>query len=196
MVTRLLLLKHATSTWNEAGLWQGSRDEPLSESGRREAARAVAALTAHGVTRLACSDLKRACKTAEILADGLKLPPPVIEKRLREYDAGQWEGLRRSQIEARWPEALAAWRDGTLSVVPGGEDREGFLVRILAGVRSIAEMCQGLPLIVTHGGVIEALTARAGAAPLPMRSMSGRWFELEDGAFHAGPQVDLGGVRA
>jgi broad specificity phosphatase PhoE len=186
-MTRLLLIKHATSTWNEVGRWQGSRDEPLSATGIREAHASIAALDGRGFGQVASSDLQRAYRTAQVLAEGLRLPPPSVERRLREYDAGEWVGLTRAEIEARWPGALGAWRDGRLSAVPGGEDREVFLARVLEGLCAVAEVSAGPTLVVTHGGVIEAVTTFVGAAHIPMRSMAGRWFDVEDGVVRAGP---------
>lgn len=187
MRTRALLIKHATSTWNEVGRWQGSRDEPLSAAGIQEAHAGVAALDRRGFVRVVSSDLKRAYQTAEILAAGWGLATPLIERRLREYDAGEWEGLSRAEIESRWPGALEAWRDGRLLAVPGGEAHLAFVARVFDGLRAVAEASTGPTLVVTHGGVIEAITTALGAAQFPMRSMAGRWLDLEEGAARIGP---------
>ena len=41
---------------------------------------------------------------------------------------GEWTGLTRDEIEARWPGALDAWRRGDLLAPPGGERNEDFAV--------------------------------------------------------------------
>ena len=68
----LLFARHAESTWNAAGRWQGQADPPLSKRGRRQAAalaeRLVARVGDAGIGRLATSPLARARETAAILA--------------------------------------------------------------------------------------------------------------------------------
>jgi len=103
--TRLWLIRHAESTWNAAGRWQGQADPPLSERGRRQAQTLAEGLRGEGVEVLVASDLRRAAETAEIVAQALGLVAR-LEPRLRELDAGAWSGLLRAEIAARDGEAL------------------------------------------------------------------------------------------
>jgi broad specificity phosphatase PhoE len=103
--TRLWLIRHAQSTWNAAGRWQGQADPPLSERGRRQAQALAEGLRGEGIELLVASDLRRAAETAEIVAQGLGLAVR-LEPRLRELDAGAWSGLLRAEIAERDGEAL------------------------------------------------------------------------------------------
>lgn len=96
-----LLIRHAQSTWNAGGRWQGQADPPLSESGEASAARAA--------ERLACgppfdlvitSDLTRARRTGEILAAGGAMSGPTDLQR-----------RRSSEREARLPASREGWAE-------------------------------------------------------------------------------------
>ena len=65
-MTRILLVRHGLSEWNEAGRWQGWADAPLSEVGMQQARAAADAVGA--VDGIVASDLSRAVVTAEIIA--------------------------------------------------------------------------------------------------------------------------------
>ena len=62
--TSFLLIRHAESTWNAEGRWQGHGDPPLSERGRRQAAGLAHELASEPVDLLLASDLVRAAETA------------------------------------------------------------------------------------------------------------------------------------
>jgi broad specificity phosphatase PhoE len=195
-MTRVLLLKHAQSTWNADGRWQGWHDAPLSEAGRREAREAARWLRDRDWSRTISSDLTRARQTADIISSELGIEPPAIEPRLREYDVGDWLGLRREEIEARWPGDLAAWRDGKLSQVPGGERWESFSRRVRSALEDILSSEIAPILVLTHGGVIEAATAIAGADQRRLAPLAGRWFYVSAGKLRAAETADLLAARS
>src|SRR3954465_11358953 len=112
---RVLLLRHGQSEWNAAGRWQGWADIALTERGEdqaREAGARLAERDLHRFHAVACSDLMRARRTAALLADALGLHhiEVEVEPDLREFDVGEWSGLTRPEIEARWPGQLDRWR--------------------------------------------------------------------------------------
>src|SRR3974390_1149426 len=102
--SRLLLLRHAQSEWNAEGRWQGWADPPLSGEGDAQIAEAAAQLEGQRFDLVVTSDLLRARQTAERLLDSLEIDVECrVEPGLREFDAGEWSGLTRDQIEQRWP---------------------------------------------------------------------------------------------
>lgn len=156
---RLLLVRHGESEWNAGGRVQGQGDPPLSAAGRDQARRAAEAVD--GVDGpVVASDLRRARETAEILAEALGLGAVIGEPTLREIDVGRWSGLTRPEIEARDPEAYAAWREGRLEAFPDGESRETFAARVLKGLERAVE--HGAALAVAHGGVLRAIERHCG----------------------------------
>ena len=131
------------------------------------------------MTAVVTSDLDRARTTGRIIADALGLGPPAEDRDLREYDVGDWEGLTRPEIEAGWPDQLAAWREGRLLGTPGGETRSSFLERIMAGLRRVAATTElgDVVVVVTHGGVIRAAEQVTGAdRQAVIGNLAGRWF--------------------
>lgn len=147
MATTLLLLRHGESVWNAEGRWQGQSGTGLTETGRQQAADVARELAIDPPAAVYASDLQRTRETAAIVAGVLDLPV-TLDDRLREIDVGEWAGLTRDEVTARFPGATR-WRDG--------ESHEAMGSRVVAGLRAIAAAHDGKRvLIVTHGGPIRA----------------------------------------
>lgn len=152
------LIRHAESTWNAAGRWQGQADPPLSPRGREQALRLAEQLAEQGLEVLVASDLARTSQTAAILGRGLGLAPR-LESRLREIDAGSWSGLPRTEIARRDAAALARFDSGDPEARAGGaECRRAAAARARRALGQLAAEHAGRRLaVVTHSGVIESL---------------------------------------
>ena len=59
---------------------------------------------------MVASPLVRAVETAAVLADHLGIGPVLVDPDLMERDAGEWQGLTRTQIESGWPNFLESGR--------------------------------------------------------------------------------------
>ena len=175
--TRVLLVRHGQSLWNADGRWQGQADPPLSALGLEQAR--TAANHVGPFDAIWASDLERARHTAEFLA------APVghavrIDGRFRERDAGEWTGLTRVEIEARFPGYLDERRRP-----PAFEDEDSVVERALAALHQVVEeLAGGIGIVVTHGGVVLALEHHLGGDAGILSNLAGRWFV-------AGP----GGIR-
>jgi broad specificity phosphatase PhoE len=154
----VLLIRHAESSWNAAGRWQGHGDPPLSDRGRAQANALARELTRESIDVIVSSDLHRAAETAAILAEARGLQPE-LNPRLRELDIGDWEGLTRDQIERTAGDVLRRFDDGDLDVRPGGgENLREIEQRAFTAVNELVDAHPGRRLaIVTHLGVIRAL---------------------------------------
>jgi broad specificity phosphatase PhoE len=158
---RLILIRHASSTWNDEKRIQGQLDPPLSDKGRQQARLLAERLRGTPVDAFYSSDLQRTMETAGAIADTIGTAPvPVPE--LREVALGEWEGLRRDEIVARYP---AQWEEWTArpswDIVPGGEGMLAFEARVGAALdRILARHPSGRVLVVTHGGVIQVALLR------------------------------------
>lgn len=73
----LLLMRHAKSSWDDAGCPDHAR--PLNERGRRDAPRMGRWLVAQGdaPARIVTSSARRARETAELVAAACDPPPPI-----------------------------------------------------------------------------------------------------------------------
>jgi broad specificity phosphatase PhoE len=192
VVTRLLLLRHAESDWNAAGLWQGMADPALSARGEAQAASAGGLLAGYGFSAVVSSDLQRARATAASVAAALMLPAPAVDRGLREYDVGDWSGLTRPEIEARWPGGIDDWREGRLVSTPHGERRDVFVRRITAAVERVGAAHRNTTVVViTHGGVISALARSLGIDAGRVAHLAGRWIDAGPMGLRAGPALLL-----
>ena len=156
--TVFLLVRHAESTWNAAGRWQGQADPPLSDRGRQQAAQLARDLAVEPVDCVIASDLARASETAAILAEVWGLSAR-LDSRLRELDVGAWAGLTREQIASRTVAALERFESGVPDARPGGgESRLELRRRVRTAAAEIAAAHPGERVaLVTHLGAVRAL---------------------------------------
>lgn len=184
-VRRVLMLRHGESEWNVEGRWQGWEDIALTIAGEHQAAARAHALAADDGLEGAnvfSSDLRRARRTAEIVAEALGLGPVVVDEGLRERCGGEWQGRTGAEIEERWPGMREAWRRGELAAPPGGESNEQLLDRVDAALgRAIAATPEDrVTLVVTHHGVLRALLRRVGQLPVEsIPNLGGHWFDWD-----------------
>ncbi len=190
----LLLVRHGESRWNVEGRWQGWIDIELTDHGVAQArarARALEA-TGHSFAAVASSDLVRAHRTAEILADHLGIGEHFVEPGLRERFGGDWQGLTTAEIHERFPVERDLWLRGELPTPPGGESLEAMLERFDAALTALDAIAPPGPLlVVSHGGVSRAVATRAGAQVEGVSgNLGGRWFELGPSGLVAGAELD------
>lgn len=176
----VLLLRHGESEWNRLNRYQGIADPPLTPLGEEQSRLAAEALLA--IDQIVSSDLQRAQRTADLLAEALGIEPVVVEPGLRERDTGEWTGLTRQQIEREWP-------NGTADPPPGWEDDAAVLARVEPALLRIA--ARGRTVAVTHAGVIRAVERRLGQPWAPLANLAGRWVHVDGDRLRAGERVVL-----
>jgi len=102
------------------------------------------------VDQLQCSDLGRARVAADAISSEFAIPVRQ-DRRWRELDFGQWDGLSPDQVE---PAALAAfWADPDGAAPPGGERWLELVSRV---AQAISELRSAPTLVVTHAGAMRA----------------------------------------
>lgn len=174
---RLILIRPGETDWNRTERWQGWVQVPLNDQGRRQAQRLAKHIRHIGVGALYASDLCRAVETAEILGENLGFAP-IYDKRLRERDMGQWQGLTIDEMRAWYPvqyERLLGNVDHYQ--VPGGESRADVRSRVLAAFDDIRGRGRGETVaIITHTTVIhvllEKLLGDSDVYDIPLVNMS------------------------
>lgn len=154
MVTHLIFIRHAESTWNALRRWQGHADMPLSEAGREQARLLARRLSTWRIDHIVASDLLRAAETADILGEALGIRP-VVDPVWRERSFGEAEGLTAEEIAARFPAIWAARVDGPMMGVPGSEAYEDVVARARDGCETLLARYGGRTVaVVSHGGMI------------------------------------------
>ncbi len=155
-MTRLALIRHAPTAWNESGRLQGRADVPLSPQGRAAAARLRPPAMLAGADWVS-SPLVRARDTARLMG-GSRV---VIEPRLTEMDWGRWEGRTLVALRAELGEAMVENEARGLDFRPdGGESPRDVQARLAPWLAEAAASGHAL-VAVTHKGVIRAILARA-----------------------------------
>ena len=164
-MTKFLIVRHGETLWNREHRIQGQGNSELSSVGLRQAVAVAQRLAQRRCTRLVSSDLGRTVQTARPIAaaTGLALE---TDAGLRERAFGVFEGLVPDQIRARYPEDHVRWQAREPAhVIPGGES----LVQLRELVRGCLEALArdqahqsagaeaGAVIVVTHGGVLDAL---------------------------------------
>jgi len=162
-VRRLILLRHGQTEYNASNRMQGQLDTDLSDLGRAQAKSAAQALADTRPFAIVSSDLRRAHDTALALGDHIGLPVET-DDRLRETHLGEWQGLTHTDVDDISPGARARWRSDAEWAPPAGESRIDVAARSLPVVQELLERHEDWgtdPLVlVAHGGLIAALTAR------------------------------------
>ena len=95
-MTRIALLRHFPTDWNQDDRLQGRQDIPLNEDARKSLSR-LAIPEPWRSARLIASPLVRAAETARILG---RSQPIAHDSRLVEMNYGEWEGKRRRELLA------------------------------------------------------------------------------------------------
>jgi broad specificity phosphatase PhoE len=158
----VLLARHGETDDNRQPLrFQGWRDTPLNDTGRRQAAELAERVAGLGVRALWSSDLIRARETAEIVGAGLGLEVR-LDARLREANRGLWEGRLFDDVAREEPERFAAWMQaGDQWRFPGGESLREQQDRVAACVEEVRATGELPALVVCHGGSIRVMLCRS-----------------------------------
>jgi probable phosphoglycerate mutase len=179
-MTRLALLRHGRTEWNESGRMQGRHDTMLTARARETLATLCLPPELSGFI-WRTSPLRRAVDTAALLGIAEARPDP----RLIEMDWGGWEGRTLAELRAEHGTTMAGREaEGLDFKPPGGESPREVQARLAPLLAEIA--ASGRPAgAVTHKGVIRAILALAtawdmrGKAPLHLDWHACHLFELD-----------------
>ncbi len=119
------------------------------------------------LTAIYCSDLQRAVRSAEIIAEPYDLTPIRIPA-LRERNFGIWEGMSFTEIKERYPVEFEAWAGNPLKYSPvGGENTIEVNDRVVAALEDITGRHVGENIsVVAHGGVNRIILCHVMGVPL------------------------------
>jgi broad specificity phosphatase PhoE len=152
---KLIFVRHGQTTWNAEDRIQGQLDPELSQLGLRQAAAVAEALAMEKADAVYSSDLQRAHVTAAMIADRLS-QPVITTPVLREVNLGVWQGMSISEIQEKYPEDYAAYRQDSIRNRPAMAER---IESVIDRTRHFIEMVMrehptGNVIAVAHGGVI------------------------------------------
>lgn len=152
------LIRHGATAMNAEGgsgidRVRGHLDVPLNREGRREAKALAAKLADSGIKKIACSDLSRACATAEAIAEttGAKV---FRDGDLRPWDLGKFTGQESIKVS---PQIMLYAKDKPDQKIPQGESFDTFRKRAFGGLLEALE--KGADAVVTHHRVERLIKA-------------------------------------
>ena len=168
---RVFAIRHGETAWSLSGQHTGTTDIPLTDNGRRLAARIGPVLGRDVFALVLTSPLQRARETCELAGLGARA---VLDPDLVEWNYGQYEGLTPKQINEKAPGWLI-FRDGC----PGGETPEQVGTRA-DRIIDRARAASGDVALFAHGHVLRVLVARwLGLSPA-----AGQHFLLDTGTLN------------
>lgn len=170
----VILVRHGHVAGNasgDAGRLIGRTDVPLSERGEREARQLAECLRvrpeASGVAAVYTSPLRRAHRTAEIIAPAFARTPR-IEAALAEIDCGELDGAPLPIVQRNHPDLWAAnmsQRDETFRW-PGGESYRELRERTVACLSRLAVRHERQVIVaVTHAGIVSQVLGAIEGVP-------------------------------
>ncbi|MEG3840987.1 histidine phosphatase family protein [Microcoleus sp. herbarium14] len=172
-MTRIILVRHGKSTYNQERRIQGRLDKSiLTEAGRNSALQVGDTLSSIAFDAAYTSPLQRAKETAEIILSRLTNPPQLQPTdKLMEIDLPLWEGMLRQDAIDQFPEAYQQWQkqpDKFSMKLPSAEGEiEHFpVLAVFANARNfwqelLSRHRDGTILVVGHNGINRALIATA-----------------------------------
>jgi broad specificity phosphatase PhoE len=157
MPAQVYLIRHGETEWSRTGQHTSTTDLPLTPNGEEEARRVAARLRGVAFARVLVSPRQRARRTCEIV--GLA-GAAEVEPNVREWEYGDFEGLRSAEILQRRPD-WNLFRDGG----PNGETPAQVAARADAVIARL-RVLEGKIAVVSHGHFLRAFAARWAELPI------------------------------
>ncbi len=149
-MTEIILARHGETEWNVAEVFRGQIDIDLNEPGVKQAELLSGYLSTSAIAAVYSSPLKRALKTAEIIAQPHKLEVDV-DPDLIDFNFGKWQGLSHQEVKEKYRDLYATWITHPEQVsIPDGEALEDVSKRVIRVRNKVIENHRGTVVIVGH----------------------------------------------
>jgi broad specificity phosphatase PhoE len=156
-MTEIILARHGETEWNVEEIFRGRIDIELNETGAKQAALLAEYLSRIEIAAIYSSPLRRALKTAGMVAGYHKLEVSIAPG-LIDFDYGKWQGLPHQEVKDSYQELYAEWlRNPHRVKMPGGEGLSDVRRRALSIVDSIISQYKGTVALVSHRVVNKVL---------------------------------------
>jgi len=155
-MTEIVLVRHGETDWNVGEVFRGRADIALNPTGHRQAELLAEHLSFPPVDAVYSSPLQRALDTAGPVARYHQLEVSVAAG-LVDIDYGEWQGLSRREVEAKYPQLYREWlAHPERLVLPGGESLADVRRRAMTVVEE-AVARPGRVVLVAHRAVNKVL---------------------------------------
>lgn len=158
----LYLMRHGQTDWDASHHVLGWKDMPLNQTGLQQVNLAAEKLKNISIETIYASDLKPSKKTADIISGYLDLPVHYT-KKLREINFGKAEGVKKTDLEAKFSYIYHAFNDiknpeRYAIAYPGGETIGEAQQRFVKFITKLCEDGRDNVLLVTHGMFLRIFT--------------------------------------
>ena len=154
----LYIVRHGETEWNKEDRIQGRLNSHLTEKGRRNAQLLGERLKEIDFAKVITSPSGRTIETTKLIREDRDMFVQTNE-RIMEMDMGPWQGLLKSEIRSKYPDAYECFMNRP--ELYQNEDAESFIdiyKRAEAFLHELRSSKQtGNLLIVSHGLFIKAL---------------------------------------
>ena len=164
---RLVLIRHAHSEANEAGVLSGRLPHVhLSQKGIEQAKGLSTRLGNFPIAQIRVSPMERCLETIQPWINEYLSPKsahcePFIDERISEVDYGQWSGKKLSILSKNklWK---TVQESPSRMYFPSGEGIAQMQSRAMTSIHELIEVKRkGAGVVVSHGDVIKAIVASA-----------------------------------
>jgi len=174
----IYLTRHGKTDYNDKDLIQGWMDNPLSESGKNEAACLAKRMKETKIDIIYHSPLCRTKETAEIINQYHQAPMQVIENFI-EMNLGDWEGQNFLDVVRSHPDIYQQWATNVDAEIPGGETFRQLYERAKPGVQKVMASPHQNILIVAHAMVNRGIIGNF----MDMEPLLARRFRMDNCSF-------------
>jgi len=156
----IMLIRHGETAWNVREVFRGRIDVELNETGMRQAELLGKYLSQENILAIYSSPLKRALKTAEMIAKHHDIDVEITEG-LMDLDFGEWQGLPHETVKEKYGELYRKWLEYPHEVrMPNGESLDDVRERGLRLVEEVVDEYgdrEGIIALVSHRVVNKVL---------------------------------------
>ena len=155
-MTKIILIRHGETEWNVNEVFRGRIDIELNETGMKQAQLLAKYLSDVKMDAVYSSPLKRALKTAEMIASYHKIRVEIAPG-LIDFDYGKWQGLPHQEVKDKYKELYAEWIENPYRVkIPAGESLDDVRERATGVVDNVIRH-EGTVALVSHRVVNKVL---------------------------------------
>ncbi len=156
-MTEIILARHGETEWNVEEIFRGRIDIELNETGIKQAELLAEYLSNVKIDAVYSSPLRRALRTAEIIANHHQLKVEIAPG-LIDLDFGEWQGLLLQEVKDKEQELYDEWANHPERVkLPAGESLNDVRKRAVGVVNEAIDKYEGTAVLVSHRVVNKVL---------------------------------------
>jgi broad specificity phosphatase PhoE len=167
--TRIFLVRHGETDWNQTHRFQGRIDIPLNKEGKNQAHALALALKDEPLIAIYSSPLVRAAETARLIKEFHPATPVFEEEGLTEMDLGEFDGMEAGYWAAHYQDFFKTWRSTPAALrMPSGESLRDVQIRAIDTLERTAKLYRsgGTLLLCSHNFVNRTILCFALGIPL------------------------------